>query len=120
MSKQMLPWNSVQMNARKALNGKCQVCPVCNGSPCTGRTPGPGGKGSGKTFMRMVGSRASHRLFLVRPASARSMESTSESSLRGALLFLLLLNIGFSPSLDFLLFLIYNLSSFTEGGKLAL
>ena len=119
MTEQMLTWDTVQKNAKEALNGKCQVCPVCNGSPCTGRTPGPGGKGSGKTFMKMVGSRASHRLFLVRPASARSMESTSESSLRGALLFLLL-NIGFSPSLDFLLFLIYNLSSFTEGGKLTL
>ena len=52
MTEQMLTWDTVQKNAKEALNGKCQVCPVCNGRACAGRTPGPGGKGSGKTFMR--------------------------------------------------------------------
>ena len=52
MTEQMLTWDTVQKNAKEALCGKCHVCPVCNGRACAGKTPGPGGKGSGKTFMR--------------------------------------------------------------------
>ena len=33
---------------------KCRACPVCNGLACRGEVPGPGGKGSGSTFVRNV------------------------------------------------------------------
>jgi 4-hydroxymandelate oxidase len=32
----------------------CKMCRVCNGETCRGLTPGPGGKGSGQTFVRNV------------------------------------------------------------------
>ncbi len=47
-----MTWESVRENAKKVLEPKCHVCPVCNGRACAGAAPGPGGKGSGKTFMR--------------------------------------------------------------------
>lgn len=41
-------------HAREVLMPRCRVCPVCNGAACAGQTPGPGGKGSGRTFQRNV------------------------------------------------------------------
>lgn len=38
----------------KQLCTKCKVCPVCNGIACKGQVPGPGGKGSGASFIRNV------------------------------------------------------------------
>lgn len=32
----------------------CKMCRICNGEVCRGMTPGPGGKGSGSTFIRNV------------------------------------------------------------------
>lgn len=32
----------------------CKMCRVCNGETCRGWTPGPGGKGSGSSFVRNV------------------------------------------------------------------
>lgn len=32
----------------------CKMCKVCNGETCRGWTPGPGGKGSGSSFVRNV------------------------------------------------------------------
>ncbi len=32
----------------------CKMCRVCNGETCRGWTPGPGGKGTGSTFVRNV------------------------------------------------------------------
>ncbi|TFG83850.1 MAG: alpha-hydroxy-acid oxidizing protein [Erysipelotrichales bacterium] len=42
---------------KSAARGKmtlCKMCRVCNGETCRGLTPGPGGKGSGQTFVRNV------------------------------------------------------------------
>ena len=47
-----LTWESIRDNARKVLAPKCMVCPTCNGRACAGKAPGPGGKGTGSTFMR--------------------------------------------------------------------
>ena len=52
LNEESIRWETVLENAREALNPKCRVCPVCNGRACAGVTPGPGGKGTGKTFMR--------------------------------------------------------------------
>ena len=46
-------WNEVYANARTLCN-KCRCCPECNGIACKGETPGPGGKGSGSSFIRNV------------------------------------------------------------------
>lgn len=32
----------------------CKMCRVCNGETCRGWTPGPGGKGTGSSFVRNV------------------------------------------------------------------
>jgi 4-hydroxymandelate oxidase len=34
----------------------CKMCKECNGEVCRGWTPGPGGKGSGSTFVRNISS----------------------------------------------------------------
>lgn len=44
-------WNEIYANA-KLLCTKCRCCPECNGVACRGETPGPGGKGSGSSFVR--------------------------------------------------------------------
>lgn len=49
----MKNWNDVYENARNLCH-KCRCCPVCNGIACKGETPGPGGKGSGRSFIRNV------------------------------------------------------------------
>lgn len=49
----MKTWNETYANA-KVLCDKCRCCPVCNGLACRGETPGPGGKGSGSSFVRNV------------------------------------------------------------------
>lgn len=36
--------------ARLNFNGKCRVCPVCNGKACAGEVPGMGGIGTGSAF----------------------------------------------------------------------
>lgn len=33
---------------------KCRCCPICNGEACRGETPGPGGKGSGSSFVNNI------------------------------------------------------------------
>lgn len=52
MNEEKLRWEDVLEHAKEALRPKCHVCPVCNGRACAGVSPGPGGKGAGKTFMR--------------------------------------------------------------------
>lgn len=47
----MKPWNEVYAAAKRNC-AKCRCCPVCNGKACRGETPGPGGKGSGSSFVR--------------------------------------------------------------------
>lgn len=47
----MKSWDEVYAIAKKRC-GKCRCCPVCNGQACRGETPGPGGKGSGSSFVR--------------------------------------------------------------------
>lgn len=49
----MNTWNEVYESARSKCH-KCRCCNVCNGVACKGETPGPGGKGSGRAFMRNV------------------------------------------------------------------
>lgn len=38
----------------KANMSICRMCKSCNGEACRGETPGPGGKGTGSTFVRNV------------------------------------------------------------------
>ena len=43
-------YNEVLENAKKVLEGYCDVCPECNGIRCKGKVPGCGAKGSGASF----------------------------------------------------------------------
>lgn len=43
-------YSEVLKSAKVNLNGKCRVCPVCNGKVCSGEVPGMGGKGTGEAF----------------------------------------------------------------------
>lgn len=45
-------WNEIQHKAREKFNRACYVCPECNGVECTGKIPGVGGIGTGKSFIR--------------------------------------------------------------------
>lgn len=45
--------NEIKTSARSKMT-VCKMCRVCNGETCRGWTPGPGGKGSGQTFVRNV------------------------------------------------------------------
>lgn len=49
----MKSWNEVYASAKKSC-AKCRCCPICNGQACRGETPGPGGKGSGSSFVRNI------------------------------------------------------------------
>lgn len=40
----------IRNNARLNFNGKCRVCPECNGKACSGEIPGMGGAGRGTSF----------------------------------------------------------------------
>lgn len=50
--KEAIEWEKIKDNARLLMKPRCMVCPVCNGRACAGKSPGPGGKGSGLTFQR--------------------------------------------------------------------
>ena len=52
LKEEIISWETVLEDAREVLKPKCHVCPNCDGRACAGLTPGPGGKGTGKTFMR--------------------------------------------------------------------
>ncbi|MCQ1529125.1 alpha-hydroxy-acid oxidizing protein [Lutispora saccharofermentans] len=45
-------YDQILENARQNMGGRCLVCKDCNGLACRGKLPGPGGKGSGSSFMR--------------------------------------------------------------------
>ncbi len=45
--------NEVKDSAKSRMS-ICKMCRICNGEACRGMTPGPGGKGSGQTFVRNV------------------------------------------------------------------
>ncbi len=45
--------NEIKTSAREKMTA-CKMCRVCNGETCRGWTPGPGGKGTGSTFVRNV------------------------------------------------------------------
>lgn len=49
----MESWQEVYANAKQACT-ICRCCPTCDGFACRGETPGPGGKGSGRAFIRNV------------------------------------------------------------------
>lgn len=49
----MRTWKEVYANAKEACS-ICRCCIRCNGQACRGETPGPGGKGSGESFVRNV------------------------------------------------------------------
>lgn len=56
----MMLYSEVLERAREVLSPKCRVCPICDGRACTGRVPGPGGKGSGATARRNYDYLAEH------------------------------------------------------------
>lgn len=43
----------IKLEAKKQMS-ICRMCKQCNGEACRGETPGPGGKGTGSTFVRNV------------------------------------------------------------------
>mgnify|MGYP000990062370 CR=1 FL=1 len=47
-----MDYNQVLEAARQNMGGRCLVCKECNGLACKGVIPGPGGKGSGSSFIR--------------------------------------------------------------------
>jgi len=49
-------------NARKNLNGKCRVCPACNGKACSGEVPGMGGTGTGSSFTANFDALSSYKI----------------------------------------------------------
>lgn len=49
----MLTLDEVKLNAKNNMT-ICKMCRSCNGETCRGWTPGPGGKGSGSSFVRNV------------------------------------------------------------------
>lgn len=49
----MLTMKEIKQQA-KADMSICRMCRTCNGEACRGETPGPGGKGTGSTFVRNV------------------------------------------------------------------
>ncbi len=46
-----MTYQEVLENAKKRIGPKCRVCPVCDGRACRGIIPGPGGIGSGESFV---------------------------------------------------------------------
>jgi 4-hydroxymandelate oxidase len=55
-------YTEVLKNARTNLNGKCRVCPVCNGKACSGEVPGMGGKGTGESFTANIEALRKYKL----------------------------------------------------------
>jgi 4-hydroxymandelate oxidase len=55
-------YSEILKNAKANLNGKCRVCPVCNGKVCSGEVPGMGGKGTGEAFTVNVEALRKHKL----------------------------------------------------------
>lgn len=55
-----MTYQEVLENAREKMAPRCRVCPECNGIACRGMMPGPGGKGTGRTFLRNVSYLAEH------------------------------------------------------------
>jgi len=47
-----MTYQDVIKNAKIAIGPHCKVCPECNGIACRGVIPGPGGKGTGRGFIR--------------------------------------------------------------------
>jgi len=45
---------SMQVTAKKRMEGYCRVCPICNGRACAGEVPGMGGTGTGEAFTENV------------------------------------------------------------------
>ena len=40
--------------AKEMMNGRCRICPVCDGRACSGEVPGMGGTGTGSSFKNAV------------------------------------------------------------------
>ncbi len=73
-----MDYNEVLENARRVLTPKCRVCPVCDGRACRGEVPGPGGKGSGSTFVRNADKLAQVALVLDTLYEDRGQDTSCE------------------------------------------
>ncbi len=51
---QLIPDNIINERARARFNGRCFVCPDCDGIKCRGMMPGVGGAGTGNAFINAV------------------------------------------------------------------
>lgn len=51
---QLIPENLLNDRARARFNGKCSVCPDCDGVKCRGWMPGVGGIGTGSGFVNAI------------------------------------------------------------------
>ena len=49
-----MDYGEVLEKAKKTMGSRCKVCKVCDGRGCRGIIPGPGGKGTGSSFIRNV------------------------------------------------------------------
>lgn len=63
--------------ARQKLNGKCRICPICDGRACTGEVPGMGGTGTGESFKANVRALAEINLNLRTIHNASSPDTTA-------------------------------------------
>ncbi len=54
----------IRERAREVMQGKCRVCPVCDGRACVGEVPGMGSLGTGASFHNNLRSLANHRLVM--------------------------------------------------------
>lgn len=57
-----MDFKEIMNAARQNLNGKCRVCPVCNGKTCAGEVPGMGGCGTGSSFIANCDSLNSYKI----------------------------------------------------------
>lgn len=57
-----MDYKEMLKKAKENLNGRCRVCPSCNGVVCAGEVPGMGGKGTGAAFKENFDALNSYKL----------------------------------------------------------
>ena len=54
--------SQIRKKAKDMMNGRCRMCPTCDGRACAGEVPGMGGTGTGDSFKRAVSALAEIKL----------------------------------------------------------
>lgn len=73
-----MDYNQMLDKARQNMGGRCLVCKECNGLACKGVIPGPGGKGSGSSFMRNYQKLQDLKINMDLIYSKNSIDTTTE------------------------------------------